>query len=44
VAWDDTAQYVAGLKASASDLQAIFERNARRVYPRLNRRLSAGEE
>jgi 4-oxalmesaconate hydratase len=44
VAWDDTAQYVAGLKASDADRLAIFERNARRVYPRLDRRLSAGEE
>jgi 4-oxalmesaconate hydratase len=41
VAWDDTAQYVAGLKASDADRLAIFERNARRVYPRLDRRLAA---
>jgi 4-oxalmesaconate hydratase len=41
VPWDDTAQYVTGLKTSDVELHAIFEGNARRVYPRLNRRLAA---
>jgi 4-oxalmesaconate hydratase len=43
VAWDDTAQYVRGLNLPENELRAIFERNARRVYPLLDRRLAARE-
>ena len=37
--FDDTKRYVDQLKLSDSDKRKIFEGNARRVYPRLDRRL-----
>jgi len=37
--FDDTKRYVDQLKLSESDQRKIFEGNARRVYPRLDRRL-----
>src|ERR1700760_890360 len=39
--WDDTKRYVEAAKLSDDDRAAIFERNARRVYPRLDTRLKA---
>jgi 4-oxalmesaconate hydratase len=36
--WDDTKRYVDALGLSADDLRKVFELNARRVYPRLERR------
>jgi len=43
VAWDDTLVYVNNLEMTDEDFGAVTEFNARRVYPRLDRRLSAGE-
>jgi 4-oxalmesaconate hydratase len=37
--FDDTKRYIDKLDLSAADKQKIFEGNARRVYPRLDRRL-----
>src|SRR5688500_6457179 len=37
--FDDTRRYVDKLDLSSADKQKIFEGNARRVYPRLDRRL-----
>ena len=37
--FDDTKRYVDALNLSAEDRHAIFEGNARRVYPRLDARL-----
>jgi 4-oxalmesaconate hydratase len=37
--WDDTKRYVERLGLSAEDAAAVFEGNARRVYPRLDSRL-----
>lgn len=39
--WDDTKRYVDVLGLSDDDAAAIFEGNARRVYPRLDARLRA---
>jgi 4-oxalmesaconate hydratase len=39
VAWDDTKHYVDRLDLSDEERHAIFERNARRVYPRLDAQL-----
>lgn len=39
--FDDTKRYLDQLGLSAADRQAIFEDNARRVYPRLDARLKA---
>jgi 4-oxalmesaconate hydratase len=39
--WDDTKRYVDALDLSADDRKKVFELNARRVYPRLNARLTA---
>jgi 4-oxalmesaconate hydratase len=36
--WDDTKRYVDALGLSEDDLRKVFELNARRVYPRLERR------
>jgi 4-oxalmesaconate hydratase len=36
--WDDTKRYVDALGLSKDDLRKVFELNARRVYPRLERR------
>jgi len=41
IAWDDTKQYVDRAGLSDAQRQAIFEGNARRVYPRLDARLTA---
>jgi 4-oxalmesaconate hydratase len=41
VAWDDTKRYVDRAGLSDADLAAVYEGNARRVYPRLDRRLAA---
>jgi 4-oxalmesaconate hydratase len=37
--WDDTKRYIDKLSLSADDRQKVFERNARRVYSRLDARL-----
>jgi 4-oxalmesaconate hydratase len=37
--FDDTKRYIDKLDLSAAHKQKIFEGNARRVYPRLDRRL-----
>ncbi|MGH8735099.1 MAG: amidohydrolase family protein, partial [Burkholderiales bacterium] len=37
--YDDTKRYIDQLDISDSDRRKIFEGNARRVYPRLDRRL-----
>ncbi|HEX3711949.1 MAG TPA: amidohydrolase family protein [Trebonia sp.] len=39
--WDDTKRYVDAAKLSDDDRAKIFERNVRRVYPRLDARLAA---
>lgn len=43
VAWDDTLVYVNNLGLSDAERSTIVEQNARRVYPRLDRRLTARE-
>jgi 4-oxalmesaconate hydratase len=43
IAWDDTLAYVDNLVLCEADRRAIVEGNARRAYPRLDRRLAAGE-
>lgn len=43
VAWDDTLVYVNNLGMTGDEHRAVVEANARRVYPRLDRRLAAGE-
>jgi 4-oxalmesaconate hydratase len=37
--YDDTKRYIDQLKLSDEDRQKIFEGNARRVYPKLDKRL-----
>lgn len=39
--WDDTKKYIDALNLSQIDSKKIFELNARRVYPRLNQRLTS---
>jgi 4-oxalmesaconate hydratase len=39
--WDDTKRYVDAAKLTGDARMRIFERNARRVYPRLDARLTA---
>jgi 4-oxalmesaconate hydratase len=39
--WDDTKRYVDALDLSDDHKRQVFERNARRVYPRLDARLKA---
>jgi 4-oxalmesaconate hydratase len=39
--WDDTKRYVDGLDLSEEEARKVFELNARRVYPRLDARLTA---
>ena len=39
--FDDTKRYIDGSSLSASDKQKLFEGNARKVYPRINKLLSA---
>lgn len=41
IGWDDTLRYVDGAGLTASDYAAVTEGNARRVYPALDRRLTA---
>jgi 4-oxalmesaconate hydratase len=41
IAWDDTRQYVDRAGLAGADLAAVYEANARRVYPALDRRLKA---
>lgn len=41
IAWDDTKRYVDAAGLGAEDLAAVYETNARRVYPALDRRLTA---
>jgi 4-oxalmesaconate hydratase len=40
--WDDTLRYIGKLDLSEEDRAKVLERNARRVYPRLDARLKAG--
>jgi len=42
--YDDTKRYVDQLGMSSADKQKIFEGNARRVYPRLDKRLKERKE
>jgi 4-oxalmesaconate hydratase len=42
VSWDDTRRYVDKAGLSEDELRRIYELNARRVYPRLDARLTAG--
>lgn len=39
ILWDDTKQYLDALDLSAEDRAKVFEGNARRIYPRLDKRL-----
>lgn len=39
--WDDTKRYVDKVDLTDEDRRKVFERNARRVYPRLDARLTA---
>jgi 4-oxalmesaconate hydratase len=39
--YDDTKRYIDALPLSAGDKKKIFEDNARRVYPRLAKKLDA---
>jgi 4-oxalmesaconate hydratase len=39
--FDDTKRYIDALDLSAEDRHKVFEGNARRVYPRLDRTLKA---
>ncbi|MDP9417198.1 MAG: amidohydrolase [Actinomycetota bacterium] len=41
IAWDDTKTYVDRLGLSPQEQHSVFEGNARRVYPRLDARLTA---
>jgi len=41
IGWDDTLQYVTGAGLAEADYAAVTEGNARRVYPALDRRLTA---
>jgi 4-oxalmesaconate hydratase len=43
IAWDDTLAYIDQLGLCEADRRAVVECNARRVYPRLDRRLAAGD-
>jgi 4-oxalmesaconate hydratase len=38
--FDDTKRYVEGTSLSAADKAKVFEGNARKVYPRINKILS----
>jgi 4-oxalmesaconate hydratase len=39
--FDDTKRYIDVLQLSEADREAVFERNARKIYPRLDTRLKA---
>ncbi|WP_009478492.1 amidohydrolase family protein [Rhodococcus sp. JVH1] len=41
IEWDDTLRYVEGTGLAEGDRRKVLELNARRVYPRLDRRLAA---
>jgi 4-oxalmesaconate hydratase len=41
--WDDTKRYVDAAGLSDVDRRKVFETNARRVYPRLDKRLGAAQ-
>ncbi len=41
IAWDDTKQYVDAAGLTGAQLHMVYEANARRVYPRLDARLTA---
>jgi 4-oxalmesaconate hydratase len=41
IAWDDTKRYLDAAGLDEKQQEAVFEGNARRVYPRLNTRLAA---
>ncbi|MEU3984379.1 amidohydrolase family protein [Streptomyces sp. NPDC026672] len=41
IAWDDTKQYLDRAGLTDTERQKVFEANARRVYPRLDARLTA---
>jgi 4-oxalmesaconate hydratase len=41
IAWDDTKQYVDRAPLTDEQRKKVFETNARRVYPRLDARLTA---
>ena len=41
IAWDDTKKYLDATSLTDAQRQAVFEDNARRVYPRLDARLGA---
>lgn len=41
IAWDDTKQYVDAAGLTSAQLHKVYEANARRVYPRLDARLTA---
>jgi 4-oxalmesaconate hydratase len=41
-AWDDAKRYIDAADLSESDRHKVFEANVRRVYPRLDARLTAG--
>lgn len=43
IEWDDTLAYIDKLGLCEADRRAVVECNARRVYPRLDRRLAAGD-
>ena len=43
IEWDDTLAYIDQLGLCEADRRAVVESNARRVYPRLDRRLAAGD-
>jgi 4-oxalmesaconate hydratase len=43
IEWDDTLAYIDQLGLCEADRRAVVESNARRVYPRLDRRLTAGD-
>jgi 4-oxalmesaconate hydratase len=38
--YDDTKRYIDAASVSAEAKQKIFERNARKVYPRMNKTLA----
>jgi 4-oxalmesaconate hydratase len=40
IAWDDTKQYLDAAGLTDRQRAQVFERNARRVYPRLDARLT----
>ena len=41
IEWDDTLRYIDGAGLTENDRRKVLELNARRIYPRLDRRLAA---